>query len=270
MATPKPGFDEISPAQLMRLIGLPDAPVVIDVCLPEDVALDPVRIPTAVSATHGDLEALLNLSADRHCVVVCQKGKKLSHGAAALLRAHGRTVDVLAGGMTAWRAAGLPAIPIDRLPNRPLWVTRHRPKIDRLACPWLIRRFVDPSAKVLYVPPAEVDAVSEKFGAIAFDTPTAAFTHRDEKCTFDAIIDHFDLHTPALDCLAKVIRAADTGAARMVPEAAGLLAFSVGLSRQFKDDQTLLEAALPFYDALYRWARDGQGETHDWAEEVAR
>jgi hypothetical protein len=142
-------------------------------------------------------------------------------------------------------------------------VTRHRPKIARSACPWLIRRFVDPDARVLFVPPAEVALVAEKFDAIPFDVPDVAFTHTEGRCTFDAVLDHFNLRTPALDRLSRVIRAADTDDAS-VPEAAGLLAMSVGLSRLFNDDQAQLEAALPLYDALYRWARDGQDETHDW------
>lgn len=264
----KPGFGEIAAQQLMRLIGLPDAPMIIDVCVPEDVALDPVRIPTSISANHRDLSHIPDLASGRDCVVVCQKGKKLSHGAAAQLRAMGLRVEVLSGGMQGWRAATMPATPITALPQTPLWVTRHRPKIDRLACPWLIRRFVDPTAKFLYVPPQEVMAVAEKFDALAFDIPDAPFTHHGPHCTFDALIKHYDLTIPALDRLAQIVRSADTGKADTVPEAAGLLAVSVGLSRQYKDDQAQLCAAMPVYDALYRWARDGQAETHDWADEV--
>ena len=267
MALPKAGFGEISPLQLMRLIGLPDAPLILDTCLPEDVALDPVRIPTAVPVAHTDLDDVVAAAAGRRCVVVCQKGKKLSHGVAAHLRANGIAAEVLCGGMVAWRAADLPAIPLDRLPKGSRWVTRHRPKIDRLACPWLIRRFIDPAADILYVPPSEVSAVAQKFEAIAFDTPEADFTHQGTRCTFDALLDHFDLRTSALDRVSDVVRAADTGTPDMVPEAAGLLAISVGLSRQFKDDQSQLAAALPLYDALYRWSRDGHTESHDWTEE---
>ncbi|MEL6640247.1 MAG: chromate resistance protein ChrB domain-containing protein [Pseudomonadota bacterium] len=268
MATSKPGFGEISTLQLMRLIGTPDAPVIIDVCLPEDVALDPVRVPTSIAVPHHDLSCIPALAAGRDCVVLCQKGKKLSHGAAAHLRAMGLRTEVLAGGMHAWRDDGLPAIPIANLPDQPVWVTRHRPKIDRIACPWLITRFVDPRARFLYVPPKEVAAVAENFDAIAFDTVDAPFTHQKDACTFDALLDHFDLRIPPLDRLAGIVRAADLGVPEHSPEAAGLLAMSVGLSRQYKDDQAQLSAALPLYDALYRWARDGQSETHDWANEV--
>jgi rhodanese-related sulfurtransferase len=262
---PKPGFTEMSCKQLMRLIGTPDSPLIIDVCIPDDVADNPFRIPTSVSISHNDIAAMIPTLQDRHVVVVCQKGKKLSHGTAALLRAYGIQAEVLAGGILAWLATDYPRIPLDALAacSSGVWVTRHRPKIDRIACPWLIRRFVDPDARVLFVPPAEVALVADKFDAIPFDVPDVAFTHTDGRCTFDAVLDHFNLRTPALDRLSRVIRAADTDDTS-VPEAAGLLAMSVGLSRLFSDDQAQLEAALPLYDALYRWARDGQDETHDW------
>lgn len=261
--TPKPGFTEMSCKQLMRLIGTPDCPVIIDVCIPEDVAENPYRIPTSVSCSHKDITAMIPALQGQSVVVVCQKGKKLSHGTAAVLRSHGIAAEVLAGGILAWLATDYPRISLDALTGTDLWVTRHRPKIDRIACPWLIRRFIAPDARVLFVPPAEVALVAEKFDAIAFDVPDVTFTHSDGQCTFDAMLDHFGLRTAALDRLSRVIRAADTDDTS-VPEAAGLLALSVGLSRQFKDDQAQLEAALPLYDALYRWARDCQDETHDW------
>lgn len=261
--TPKPGFTEMSPKQLMRLIGTPDCPLIVDVCIPDDVAENPYRIPTSLPAAHNDITAMLPQMQDRHVVVVCQKGKKLSHGTAALLRAHGIHAEVLAGGMLAWLAADYPRVPIAHLAGTDLWVTRHRPKIDRIACPWLIRRFIAPDARVLFVPPAEVDLVAVKFAAIPFDVAGVDFTHVQGRCTFDAMLDHFGLRTAPLDRLSHIVRAADTNATD-VPEAAGLLALSVGLSRQYKDDQDQLAAALPLYDALYRWARDGQGETHDW------
>jgi hypothetical protein len=172
---------------------------------------------------------------------------------------------VLEGGTLAWAEAGLPMVPLAALPapGTP-WVTRHRPKIDRIACPWLIRRFIDPSAPFLFVAPAEVPAVAERFGALPFDIEGAAFTHRGALCTFDALLEDFALRTPALDRMALVIRAADTDRHDLAPQAAGLLALSVGLSRMFRDDLQQLEAAMTLYDALYRWARDAQDEGHDW------
>ena len=261
---PKPGFTEISPKQLMRLIGTPDCPVILDVCIPDDVAENPYRIPTSVSVRHNDLDDLIPSLANQHVIVVCQKGKKLSHGTAAILRARGIKAEVLAGGMLAWLATDSPRVPIASLPTSQTWVTRHRPKIDRIACPWLIKRFIDPAAAILFVPPSEVALVAEKFDATAFDVPDTHFSHSDRRCTFDTMLDHFHLDTAPLRKMADIIRAADTDDTAQVPEAAGLLALSVGFSRMYSDDQAQLTAALPLYDALYRWARDGQAETHDW------
>jgi hypothetical protein len=150
------------------------------------------------------------------------------------------------------------------LPATSLWVTRHRPKIDRIACPWAIRRFIDPAARFLFVAPSEVAAVADRFGAIPFDIEGATISHRGDRCSFDAILDDFTLHSEALDRLALVVRAADTDRHDLAPQAAGLLALSVGLSRMFRDDQQQLEAGIALYDALYRWARDGHEEGHDW------
>ena len=155
-------------------------------------------------------------------------------------------------------------MPVAALPATNLWVTRHRPKIDRIACPWLIRRFVDPTARFLFVAPAEVSAVAELFCATPFDIDGAFWSHRGETCTFDTLITEFGLATEALNRLALVVRAADTDCHHLAPQAAGLLAISVGLSRQFRDDLQQLDVGMIIYDALYRWARDGHGEGHDW------
>lgn len=260
-------FSEISPASLMRLVGTPDAPAVIDVCLDEDFAADPRLIPASLRCPHRNVASLLPQLSGRKAVLVCQKGKKLSHGAAALLRSHGAQAEVLAGGIEAWRDAGLPLVPVRSLPapqRGTLWVTRHRPKIDRIACPWLIRRFVDPEARFLFVPPAEVREVAERFSATPFDMPDGKWGHCGAGCTFDSMIQDFGLSCPPLERLATVVRAADTNAHDLAPQAAGLLAVSVGLSRLYKNDTAQLEAAMGLYDALYRWARDGYDEAHDW------
>ncbi len=256
-------FNEISPAQLMRLIGTPACPVIVDVCVDEDFAEDPHLVPTAYRHAHRDSDGLLALLSGRPCVIICQKGLKLSHGVAAMLRSHGIDAQVLAGGNHAWRDAGLPRVPAATIPGT-LWVTRHRPKIDRIACPWLIRRFVDPAARFLFVPPATVADVAVKFDATPFDGDQAPWTHDGALCTFDVMVRDFGLSHPALDTLATVVRAADTDQHDLAPQAAGLLAVSVGLSRMYRDDQTQLEAGMVIYDALYRWARDGQDEGHDW------
>jgi rhodanese-related sulfurtransferase len=261
--------NEITPAQLSRLIGTPDCPVIVDVCIDEDHAADPYVIPGAIRHPHTELPALLDRLQGRPSVIACQKGKKLSQGVVSWLRASGLKSEYLSGGMVGWRSTqGAPSTASAALPpmtdGASLWVTRHRPKIDRIACPWLIRRFVDANARFLFVAPAEFNGVAEKFGAIPFDIEDTHYSHRGEKCTFDAMIDDFGLSTPALDTLATVVRGADTNTHTLSPECAGLLAISIGLSRQFKDDHAQLEAGMALYDALYRWARDGQGEGHDW------
>ncbi len=254
--------NEITPKQLLRLIGTPDAPMVIDICLDEDRAEDPYLIPGSIPQAHTQIDEIITLAGDRSVVVVCQKGLKLSMGLASILRSRGVDAEFLAGGMYGWReTADAPRIPVSAFPKSTRWVTRHRPKIDRVATPWLIKRFIDPNAEFLFVTPDQVANVAERYDATPFDIADVAFSHREERCTFDAVLDHFALRTPALDTLSQVVRAADTGADN-IPQAAGLLALSVGLSRMHKDDHTQLNAAMPLYDALYRWARDGQSETH--------
>ncbi len=256
-------FNEISPANLMRLIGTPACPVLVDVCIDDDFKDDPFLIPTAKRHPFADNAGLQAQLSGQDAVIICQKGKKLSHGVAARLRTMGINAQVLQGGNIAWRDANLPRIPAAKLPG-PLWVTRHRPKIDRIACPWLIRRFVDPQAEFMFVPPAEVTAVAERFNATPFDIEDTFWSHHGDKCTFDTIITEFGLSHPALETLATVVRAADTDQHDLAPQAAGLLAVSVGLSRMYRDDVRQLEAGIGLYDALYRWARDGQDEGHDW------
>jgi len=267
-----PSYNEISPNQLMRLIGPPNAPGIIDTRIGADFDADPRLIPTAQQCPHDKIETLVPELTGKRVVVACQKGKKLSQGAAALLRSYGIAAETLADGHFAWRDAGLPLVPATAMP-RPLrgavWVTRHRPKIDRIACPWLIRRFIDPAAKFLFVPPADVELVAENFGGTPFDIEGVQWSHRDERCTFDVMIEDFKLDMEPLHSLATIVRAADTNRHELAPEAAGLLAISVGLSRAYKDDIAQLEAGMGIYDALYRWARDGKGEGHSWPADKA-
>lgn len=260
-----PAFNEITPATLMRLTGTPQCPVIIDVSLDDDFDASPFLIPTATRHPYMTIAQIVPDLIRKSVVVVCQKGKKLSHGAAAVLRAHRIDALVLTGGNVAWSEAAYPRIPSLK-PQTNLWVTRHRPKIDRIACPWLIRRFVNPNATFLYVPPAEVLDVADRFGGTPFDIAGTFWSHRGPLCTFDTMIAEFGLSHPALDALALVIRAADTDCHNIAPQAAGLLALSVGMSRACRDDLSQLEASMPLYDALYRWARDGQDEGHDWTE----
>ncbi|MDZ7906675.1 MAG: sulfurtransferase/chromate resistance protein [Cypionkella sp.] len=254
--------NQITAAQLMRLIGTSDAPAIYDVRVPDDIAADPRCIPAAIQRPHGAF-----VQCPQHAgraVVVCHKGRKLSEGVAALLRCHGIAAEVLQGGHVAWAEAGLPLVPLKAAAQSALWVTRQRPKIDRIACPWLIRRFVQPSARFLFVAPAEVMEVADKFAATPFDIDGVAFSHEGDLCSFDVMLRDFGLQTPPLLRMAEVVRAADTNRHDLAPQAAGLLAISVGLSRQFRDDLAQLEAGMAIYDALYRWARDGLDESHDW------
>lgn len=254
--------NEITASQLNRLIGTPDCPVIVDVRIDEDFAQDPQTIPTAIRHSHADLASLVPQLRSQRVVVSCHKGLKLSQGTAAWLRSEGIACEVLEGGHVGWADAKLPLIkPSDQ---GTLWVTRHRPKIDRIACPWLIRRFIDPTAKFLFVAPSQVNAVAEKFNATAFDVPDCKWTHAKDHCTFDALVAGFGLAIPALDHVARIVRAADTDTLSTEPEAAGLLALSLGLSRMYRDDLEQLEHGMHLYDALYRWARDATSETHIW------
>jgi len=262
----------ITPEKLARLIGRPDCPSLIDVCTEEDFACDPRLVPGAVRRSHRDVaEWAPEFAAGRSAVVICQKGLKLSQGVAAWLRHAGVPADSLEGGALGWAAAGLPMVPVDKLPprdsrGRTVWVTRSRPKVDRIACPWLIRRFVDPNAVFLFVLPAEVMGVAERFSATPFDIEGEGvfWSHRGERCTFDVMVEEFGLATAPLSRLATIVRGADTARMDLAPEAAGLLAASLGLSRMYADDIEQLAAGMTLYDAFYRWCRDATAETHNW------
>lgn len=269
-------FNTISIDKLVRLIGTPKCPVLIDVCTDEDFACNPRLVPGSIRRPYASVPDWAPEFAGRSAVVVCQKGLKLSHGVAAWLRHTGIPADVLEGGVAAWMDAGLPMVPEAKLPSRDaqgrtVWVTRSRPKIDRIACPWLIRRFVDPDAVFLFVPPSEVQAVAERFGATPFDIEGDGifWSHRGELCTFDVMIEEFGLATEPLKRLAAIVRGADTARLDLAPEAPGLLAASLGLSRMYADDLAQLEAGLLLYDAFYRWCRDATDETHNWPSKKA-
>ena len=144
------------------------------------------------------------------------------------------------------------------------WVTRERPKIDRIACPWLIARFIDAKPEFLFVPPAEVLAVAARDDAIPYDVPDVELSHVGEKCSFDAFLARYRLDDPALAQLALIVRGADTGRPDLTPQSAGLLAVSLGLSHCYADDHEMLRHGMVLYDALYAWARHRQSETHFW------
>jgi len=264
-----PSPNEITVSQLGRLIGQPDAPTLLDVRTDAHVDTDPRSLPTARRCDPDTVGQWAEAFRGQRVVVACERGLKLSQGVAAWLRHEGVEAESLEGGYEAWRdAAGLLLDPAKLPPRdargRTIWVTRARPKIDRIACPWLIRRFIDPNAVFLFVSASEVIATAERFGATPFDIDDQFWSHRGERCTFDAMLEEFGLTSEPLLRLATIVRAADTARLDLAPEAAGLLAASLGFSRMYRDDLAQLNAAMPLYDALYRWSRDATDETHNW------
>jgi hypothetical protein len=195
---------------------------------------------------------------------------------AATLRERGLAATVLAGGYAGWAEAGLPLAATAQLsrflPQRPsLWVTRRRPKIDRVACPWLIRRFLDPDARILFVDPPDVPAVARESGAVPFDIEGVELSHEGPRCTFDTMLKLFGLEAePSLARLALIVRGADTARPDLAPEAAGLHAVSLGLSALAgDDDHALLPQGFAVYDALFAWLRFAAAERHNWPAKAA-
>jgi hypothetical protein len=144
------------------------------------------------------------------------------------------------------------------------WITRERPKIDRIACPWLIERFIDKDAEFLYVPSGDVLRIAGETGAIPYDIPSVELTHVGELCSFDAFLDKYALTEPALLQLATIVRGADTSRLDLAPQSPGLYALSLGLSNVFSNDHEMLKHGMVMYDALYAWCRHCQGESHNW------
>ena len=144
------------------------------------------------------------------------------------------------------------------------WITRERPKIDRIACPWLIARFIDEKAEFIFAPTADVRRLAADLGATAFDVEGVELSHDGPLCTFDALLAKYHLDDPALAELAVIVRGADTARLELAPQAAGLLAISLGLSHNFRDDHEQLRQGFVIYDALYAWSRHVREETHTW------
>lgn len=272
----------ISPRELNRRLGRPGAPMLLDV---RRTQVFDASAHVLAGATHCAPEEVAGLAANgppREVVVYCHYGHDVGQGATKILRAAGWNATYLQGGI----AGGEPGVDKDeeiaawraerptRMRKRPdlgvtgagpsRWITRARPKIDRVACPWLILRFIDPRAQFFYVPTQEVFEQARKLGAVAFDIEGAPISHEWEKCSFDALLAAFELKNPALEQLAAIVRGADTDRLSLAPQSAGLLAISLGLSRLHADDHAMLQAALPVYDALHAWCLEGQGESHTW------
>jgi len=261
MDTAHTAYHSISVADLFGRLGSPRWPVVLDVRRAPAYEKDPETLPAAVRCPPEEVEAFAaSLAAGTEAVCVCVHGHEVSQGAASALRARNVAARYLEGGIEAWRAAGAAAlrkhaqlgVPGPR-PSR--WMTRERPKIDRIACPWLVRRFVDPRAEFVYLPVAEVLDAARREHAIAFDIPGGAIAHDGELCSFDVLLREFGLRNPALDVLARIVRGADTNRPELTPQSPGLLAVSQGLSRLCPDDHEMLAHGMVVYDALYAWCR---------------
>jgi len=263
-------FSELAPR-----FATPAAPLLVDVR----------RAPTFDTASHLIAGATWRdpatvaewakfMPSHREVVVYCVHGHEISRNTAAALQAAGIAARYLEGGIEGWQAAGGPLLRkhveagVPSHANAPSrWITRERPKIDRIACPWLVRRFIDPVAEFIYVPADRVVAEAEARNAIPYDVPGVTFTHRGDRCSFDALIDDFDLRDAALGDLAAIVRGADTGRPDLTPQSPGLLAASLGLSANFPDDQEMLRHGMVLYDALYAWCRQqraGTAERHNW------
>lgn len=260
----------ITAAALLQTLASDAPPLVIDVRREETFrkATDLMkgalrRDPKTVSDWSKALPAASTV------IAYCVHGHEVSQTVAGELRALGIDAAYLEGGLEGWRAArgALAAKPPGGATR---WVTRERPKIDRIACPWLIRRFVDPAAEFLYVPADEVRRMALERNAEPYDVPEVAFSHLGEQCSFDAFLAAYRLRDPALGELALIVRAADTGRLDLAPQAAGLAAISLGLSRSFADDHEMLAHGLVMYDALYLWCKEGKSEVHTWNPQAYR
>lgn len=262
----------LSAQDLYATLGMPRAPALVDVR--RQAAFDDLErmLPGALRSTPESIEEWASARPKtRPVVAYCVHGHEVSQGAAATLATLGFEAGYLEGGIVGWIDAGLPTTArrpewnvSGRSNPHSRWITRERPKIDRLACPWLVRRFIDPHADFFYVPAAVVRSQAEALGAQPYDIPDTVFSHRGPLCSFDAFLSEFDLHDPALDAMARIVRAADTGVPETAPQAAGLLAISLGLGACISDDAALLEAAMPMYDALYAWCKTARDERHNW------
>ena len=283
------------PQELSARLGYANAPLLLDVRREGKFVESPYLIAGARRCAPEDVAAFAAaqraLNPQREIVAYCVYGHNVSADAVATLRVAGLNASILVGGMEGgeegvdspqdiytWRA------------NRPLtvtkradwgvtgeqpsrWITRARPKIDRIACPWLIRRFIDARAEFFYVPTAQVLDDAKRLNAVAYDIPGAPVSHVGELCSFDVLLCAFELKSPALDMLARIVRGADTDRLDIAAQSAGLLAFSLGLSQLHADDHAMLEAAMPLYDALFAWCssvvdaarQSKKAETHNWA-----
>jgi rhodanese-related sulfurtransferase len=271
-----PGFT-ISPKDLWNAIATQDAPQIIDVRRRQAYEESPHLLPGAIwRDTSKAAEWATQLDVTRAIVVACKAGHEMSQSAAAQLRENSIDARVLESGYEGWSKAGLVFVAkpeLERIaPRRPsIWVTRRRPKIDRIACPWLVRRFLDPQARILFVDPDQVINVARETGGIPFDIKDVELSHVGERCSFDTMLKLFGLESePSLARLALIVRGADTARHDIAPEAGGLHAISLGLSALAgDDDHGLLDRGFMVYDALFAWLRFAAAERHNWPAKAA-
>jgi rhodanese-related sulfurtransferase len=261
----------ISSSDLRSRLDSPAPPIVIDVRKPQTFHAAPDMISGALRRDPAAVgQWARSLPPASTAVVYCVHGHEVSQNAARALRDVGIPAQFLEGGIEeGWRAS---SGPVDRKAANAStrWVTRERPKIDRIACPWLISRFVDREAEFLYVPAKQVRDIARERDAVPYDVADVHFTHDGELCSFDAFIKHYRLRDPALERLALIVRGADTAKLDLAPQAPGLAAVSLGLSRIFPDDLAMLDYGMVLYDAFYAWCKDGQEEVHTWKPEAYR
>jgi rhodanese-related sulfurtransferase len=251
-------------------LGLNHAPTLIDVRVASDIERVPRMIPGAMHVEAHLIEPWLR-KRQQQTITLYSSSEHAIGSVANALSNSGWHVCLLEGGIDDWISNNLPTVRVREdlgVPGRSQWVTRERPKIDRIACPWLVRRFIDPLATFHYVPAQRVRTDASTLGAQPYDIPDVTFSHRGPRCSFDAFLDEFDLHDPILDQLARIVRAADTATLDQSREAPGLLAISLGLSASIQDDQLLLEQAMLIYDALYAWCKTARDEPHSWPKQA--
>jgi rhodanese-related sulfurtransferase len=266
----------ISVDELRSVICTADSPLIYDVCRSEKYCTFDRIVPTSKWREHTRVHTwAAEVPYGSKVVLNCVHGHNVSQLATSVLREKGIDARALQGGLEGWKASGAPTILKDALPGRAedkpsRWVTRVRPKIDRVACPWLIRRFIDAQAEFLFVEPTYVVDVAKEVGGIPYDIDGVEITHEGPLCSFDTLIARFGIKDAALDHLALIVRGADTARMDLAPEAAGLLAVSLGNSALAGgDDRAALAKGFPVYDALYAWARHAKGETHNWPAKKA-
>jgi rhodanese-related sulfurtransferase len=235
----------ISPQELYSRIATGAAPVVLDVRRGDAFVADESLIVGALRRPPDEVDVWSkDIPFQRPVIVYCSHGKDVSQGACESLCRAGLQAFYLEGRIAAWKPDALPVRRKARAHSEQQWVTHEHPEADRIACPWLISRFINPLAEFLYVPASEVSAFAKSAGATPYDIKNVEFGHHGERCSFDAIVVFYDIHDAALDHLATIMRRADTSRSDLSPVCDGLLAISYGLSGNFPDDTQALQPSI--------------------------